>query len=98
MKTGRTLVELAQELQRQRSTKVDYDASSLRMEARKDGMIQLAGQGNFGINSNAHSQFADKLNIPKKYYDTMRENAPELWATNLNYWFKNNPKGRKNNT
>ena len=43
-----------------------------------------------GIAENAHGQIAAKLDIPRKYYDRMLAEAPDLLATNVNRWFNQN--------
>ncbi len=94
MKTGRTITELAQEIQRQTSVKKDFNAPSNLLVATNDGKIALKGHETFEINNNAHGQFAARLGIPKKYYDKMYNDAPELWAKNMNHWLVTNPEKR----
>ena len=94
MKNGRSITELAMELERQKSTKKDYVASTNALELQDDGeVLTIEGQGNYPVRDLAHSQIASKLNIPKKYYDMMRVDAPDLLATNVNRWF--NQKGER---
>lgn len=91
MKTGRSLNDLAAELTRQADTKKDYIAPQGAIEARVvEGEVVLDGINGtpFGITNYAHGQFGDYLDIPKKYYDRMRIQQPDLLATNLNTWFK----------
>jgi len=47
----------------------------------------------FGIEETAHAQLASKNNIPKKYYDIMK-NEGELLATNVNHWLHSKPQPR----
>lgn len=42
----------------------------------------------------AHDQMAFRFKIDKRYYDRMRESAPELLAENLNWWFTHEPQER----
>lgn len=100
MKTGRTLVEIATELERQRNTRRDFVAPtpSLAMRvapAPKAGepipatpSIELTGLpvGEVAISDYAHSQFAEHLAIPARYYDRMRREDPALLAVNANAW------------
>lgn len=98
MKQGKTITELAQELERQSSVKRDYaadtslivmgDDSELNLDMGRDGMIPLA------VNGNCHSQIASRLKIPKGYYDRMLYESPYLLANNVNHWLKNNPETR----
>ena len=94
MKEGRSLVELAREIERQQSLKRDFIAPSNNMRMTSSAiegdavMLSIDGisNGRFGINSIAHEQIGSRLNIPKRYYDTMLSDAPDLLATNVNHW------------
>ena len=99
MKEGRTLVELAQELERQRAAKKDFisDTRNLRMDATGDG-LQLSLRDDrsrvvhvLGVNETAHRQIGTVLGIPSKYYDKMQRELPSLLADNVNAWFDANP-------
>ena len=94
MKTGRTLQELATELDRQIETKVDYIQSTQQLEMHDNGMVSITGQGTFPVAEVAHRQIGTKLGIPAKYYDKMREEAPDLLASNVNRWFEQEPERR----
>lgn len=48
----------------------------------------------FGINEVAHDQIGDRLEIPDRYYDKMRQENPELLAQNVNSWFQTKPETR----
>ena len=102
MKEGRTLVELAQELERQRAAKKDYisDTRNLRMDATGDG-LQLSLRDDrshvvhmLGVNENAHRQIGTALGIPAKYYDKMQRELPDLLAQNVNAWFDAEPQAK----
>lgn len=103
-----TLASLYEQLRAQQDTKLDYlvdtrmmtfstepgiDAgetsaiSSLTFDA--DGGI-VSGP----INDHAHNQIAQRLAIPRKYYDRMRVEAPGLLDTNVGHWFVNAPETR----
>lgn len=98
MKTGRTLAELAQEIMRQQEAKKDFLAPSKQMTmlvaGPNDGVVfdlnghgfNAHGGGGFPINETAHDQLASALDIPRKYYDRMREESPQLLAANVNEW------------
>lgn len=98
MKTGRSLSEIAAELERQRESRRDYLAQTraLVAEPATDGALTIAGLngGAFGVTDYAHSQLAEELSIPKPYYDRMRTAAPELLANNVNHWLHAEPKRR----
>lgn len=90
MKTGRSISELAQEIQRQTETKRDFIApgKSLSMSViNNDGiMLSMAGHEEMGMTDNFHDQMASTLAIPKTYYERLRTQAPELLAENVNHW------------
>ncbi len=103
MKFGRTLMELAQELTRQREAKHDYliDTRNLVMDATPDGghlltMENPAKRQNtiLTVNDIAHRQIGATLGIPAKYYDKMRAENPDLLTANVNSWFNLNPQTR----
>lgn len=59
------------------------------------GISTAADEGwKLGMMKNAHSQICEKLNIPRKYYDMMREerNRPNggnhIFDETLSYWFR----------
>lgn len=99
MKYGRTLTELAMELDRQRSAKRDFllDTRSIIMDTTDDGQ-QLTLQNPqqhmntiLRVNDIAHGQIGQALGIPAKYYNKMRSENPELLTANVNSWFNQNP-------
>lgn len=98
MKTGRTLVELAQEVERQANAKKDFisPTRSLEMMVVDDApKLVMPHAGNvvdiqtprnaYGINPLAHGQIAEFCGIPKNYYDRC---SPALLAHNVNYWLQ----------
>lgn len=93
MKAGRSLQEIAAELERQVESRKDYIAPQGAVAAKVvDGEIVLDGlNGDVGIKPYAHQQFADHLQIPKRYYDRMQAEQPELLATNINTWLHAKP-------
>lgn len=94
MKTGRSLQDLALELDRQATARKDYIAPQGQVEAIvTDGEVVLDGINGEQkqITNYAHKQFADLLAIPSRYYERMRAEQPELLATNINTWFRANP-------
>lgn len=108
MKTGRTLQELAIELDRQQNAKRDLlvDTPALSLALDKDaGQLTLdinKGQGSdgiveierMGVNEIAHRQIGQHLGIPARYYDKMRTDYPELLTANVNGWFGKTPATR----
>jgi Domain of unknown function (DUF932) len=91
MKTGRTLVELAQELIAQQESKRDFHASTKSLTMVPSGEFQLdtnTGMEIMPATSYAHAQMASKLSIPKVYYDRMLKDSPFLLANNVNHWLE----------
>jgi hypothetical protein len=65
----------------------------------RDDRIALAantpvGIEHFAINRGAHEQFAERLGIPRAYYDRMLEHAPGLLAENVTHWLRFEPARR----
>ena len=89
------LQSLIEELERQKPLKWDKIINSSQVE-----MVLFEGQPRFQINKResfsvtkpCHSQIADKLEIPFKYYHKMENEAPELLAENVNTWLKKTDK------
>ena len=102
MLPGKTLQELAMELDRQNSAKKDYllDTRNLIMDADENGVTltmvndKTGTSTILGVNDIAHSQIGTSLGIPKAYYEKMRTENPALLAENVNAWFNNEPKLR----
>ncbi len=89
MKSGLTLVELAQELTAQQESKRDFHAPTSSLSMQIDGRFQLdtnSGKEQMPATDYAHAQMASRLSIPKPYYDRMRAQSPDLLAANVNHW------------
>ena len=104
MKKGKTLTELATELDRQQDAKRDFVADSRKLYMNpENGELEIDfGTGaterldgpeieSFPIEQNAHRQLATWTGIPTKYYDRMPN---DLKAVNVNHWLKNEPGNR----
>ena len=102
MKQGKTLNELAIELDRQNKAKRDYlvDTRCMKMDAdERNTLISIQNNSTgtvtiLNVNETAHNQIGSNLGIPSKYYDKMRHENPELLAQNVNSWFEKEPKTR----
>ena len=104
MKFGRTLTELAMELDRQRNAKKDYllDTRNINVDYLGAGngfQMTLHNESKhsdtmLGLNDIAHRQIGQTLKIPAIYYDKMRQENPELLSANINSWFSVNPQTR----
>jgi hypothetical protein len=98
MKTGRSLQELAAELDRQAKTKKDFVADTRKLHMVADDSdiaerrVVLEGvNGGMRLRPIAHGQRAATLGIPKPYYDRMLEQQPDLLAVNVNRWLETQP-------
>lgn len=95
MKTGRTLTELAQEIDRQAKAKRDLVADTRVLTITPQLKLRVEdGAHEFNLTPLAHRQIGEHVGIPKAYYDRMRETQPELLAQNVNTWFAANGKRR----
>lgn len=100
MKTGKTLQDLARELDRQREAKRDFVVTSDAMELEDgaelfslhrplpSGMREVTP---YRMTDLFHRQLGASLGVPAKYYDKMREDYPALLAQNINGWFGHTP-------
>lgn len=82
----KNLSTLVNEVERIESIKNDYLVPSNNIRMFDDNSFAVNDM-NFGINSFAHGQVAEKLGIPKKYYDAM-EAIPGLRTINVNEWLR----------
>ena len=97
MKTGKTLTELAIELDRQNKTKRDLivPTEKLSFAVSDEGPKLIVGDGSgveaFGVKPVAHNQLSEYLHIPRRYYDRMLSEYPELLEENVNGWLGRRP-------
>lgn len=96
MKTGKTLTELAMELERQSEQKKDFisDTRCLEMTPKGELALENGNTQEFPVTDHAHTQIGARLDIPAKYYNRMRHEAPALLAANVNEWFASKPERR----
>lgn len=105
MKTGKSISELAAEIQRQADAKRDYlvDTEALRMSVpvREADVPLTADDVRLGfqdrqltVGATAHQQIGSTFNVPKVYYDRMLATAPGLLVTNVNWWMAQQPTRR----
>ena len=96
MKTGRTLQELAVELDRQAKSKRDFvaDTRALQVHPENNNIVLEGVGGGMPLRHTAHEQMATTLSIPKTYYDRLMQAAPDLLCVNINYWLQADPKRR----
>lgn len=97
MKAGKSLVELAQELQSRAARKSDYvaDTRAVTMDEKGAGLvIASADPIALSVDTHTHRQIGTHLGIPSKYYDRMLAEQPALLAQNVNTWFHEDPSRR----
>lgn len=97
MKAGKTLTQLAMELERQQNNKRDLlvEANTMRIAGAGEGnpLALTVDMGEnisetFSIGDIAHRQMGTKLGIPAVYYDKCFEEDPALLAHNVNNWLE----------
>lgn len=98
MKTGRKLENLVSELLRQSESKRDFLTPAKRLHFSYDGPapaleVDLAERSeSFPLRETGHQQLAERLEIPKAYYDRMRDEAPWLLEENVRTWLSRSEK------
>lgn len=94
MESNYTLEEFKAEIVRREHSKYDFVAPTPQMSMLDDdNTIDLGAKGQYDAQSNFHSQVANHLKIPKKYYDNMAA-IPGLRSHNVNQWLHHNPEER----
>jgi hypothetical protein len=89
------LQTMIEELETQKPLKWDKKLSAAQIAmalAENTPILRLPGEELFSITKPCHTQIADKLEIPLKYYHKMEEAAPELLTENVNTWLRQNGK------
>lgn len=101
MKYGRSLVDLATELERQITTKQDMIVPTPLMHhvTGDDGTSVLNietpdGVRTFSTTENCRRQLADRLKIPFAYFERMRADQQTLLDNNINTWLQAAPEQR----
>jgi len=100
MATTLSYEQMLAEIIRQDQLKVDLLADTRKMSASvEDGSVLVnvdaaSGLQTFALNDHCLGQISTDLEIPKRYFDRMRSDAPDLLAVNVNHWLANEPKKR----
>lgn len=101
MKQGiKTIQNLYGELERQRMARKDLIADTRSTTVNSvNGLSMLtvatdSDKLSYRISEIAHRQIADRLGIPYKYYERMRQENPALLDSNINSWFNAAPEKR----
>lgn len=100
MKQGRTIQELATEIQRQKFSKRDYvaPASLVAFNYSQDSGVQLGFRKSeqvFRPTETFNDQLSQYLNIPRDYYRRMATETPELLVESANTWLGRKPVDEK---
>lgn len=98
MKQGKSLIQLAEEVQRQAQTKRDFlaDTSQLSLATTPEhgSLIRVAHAGDFAVRPQAHRQLAERLAIPQKFYDRLQSTHPDILDFTVNTLFQREPERR----
>ena len=96
MKAGfHSLTEMAAELERQNAVKADYVVDTREMTMLNGTELHLPnGIGEQSVLPLAHGQIASRLKIPKRYYDRLLADHPQLLDLNVNGLFQSEPERR----
>lgn len=87
MKTGKSLVELAQEMTRIQQTKRDFVVPTMKLEMTPEGKMAFTNgeKHEFGLTNWSASQVASYSEVPKQYFDRIRAENPALLADMVNH-------------
>ncbi|WP_010474771.1 DUF932 domain-containing protein [Acaryochloris sp. CCMEE 5410] len=90
MLQGLSLDALANEIQEQAQLKQDFAVESQQIQMTPQGDRLLVPKLGLDllVNDMAHRQMGASMKIHRKYYLQMLHNAPDLLATNVNYWLQ----------
>lgn len=100
MKTGRNISEIAQAILADRQAAKDYVANTAALQmvhTESDVALQFNLKGEqrtFKPTPLCLGQIADRVGVPAKYAERMREKAPGLLCQNVNHWFSAQPEQR----
>lgn len=101
MKQGKSLTELAQELERRAALKKDFVTSTSNInteivgeDTEKRMVIGLDGHGYFEPTEHTSRQIAARAGIPWNYYNKVMMDSPELLQTNVRHWWDNHAEKR----
>ncbi|MBT5872608.1 MAG: DUF932 domain-containing protein [Candidatus Latescibacteria bacterium] len=94
MKAGKTINQLIETVVSEGRNKRDFISDTRHVTMMASGGLEILDIGGFALTNHAHSQIAQRVQIPQRYYDRMRQEAPELLSNNVNHWFQENPEPR----
>lgn len=87
LRRGKTLVELAHELERVRTNAKDFlvPTGKLNMDDQGQLVFKNGSTHKFGLNKWSSGQLASYTDIPKGYFDRIQAEDPKLFAKNVNH-------------
>lgn len=92
MKTGRSLLEIVQQLEANRPLARDFVASTSKLAMGADARTLSVGeQGGFKLQPHAERQLAEKLQIPVPFYERLRDKHPDILQDTVNKLFAREP-------
>lgn len=88
MKTGKSIIDLATEIDRQAREKNDYIVAAHAMRLAETGSELNVDtvETDLPLTETGHAQLGAYTEIPARYYELMRSAAPDLLARNVNHW------------
>lgn len=97
-----TINALAAKLTADQATKLDYVANTQRVGFYHNGgedfgvSIDMPGDEivTLAVEKNAHEQIGGRIGIPRKYYERMGKDAPDLLVQNVQHWLAAEPEKR----
>ena len=102
MNRGRGLNEIKEQIERERQLAYDIHVPTPLLNSYYDESSNMVihvdspevKENDFKVTNIAHGQLADKLSIPRTYYNRMAANNPNLLLDNINSWFVKQPETR----
>jgi|TARA_Y100000310_G_C20612008_1_gene778504 hypothetical protein len=99
MYQGRTIQELGVEIERQRETSRDFIADTRHMQVsttEQGTALELQGidAPPFVMGDRAHEQISERFKIPRKHYDRLRTDHPDVFDHEINTLFQREPARR----
>lgn len=97
MASALTLQELAAKVEESASKRFDAVANTERLTLLEDGTILMEmdeGDTTFRPTKTAHAQIADRLKVPKRFYDRLQEQHPDILSDVVTGLFRKEPETR----
>lgn len=92
MKTGKSVVELATEIQRQSKAKKDYLAPLSTVTVTPQAEVVVKDIGTFGMNDHFQGQMAGYLDYPIAFFKRSRDEHRQQWSDLVNAMLQSKPR------